>query len=91
MCRWLLRMNDLIDGGNIAVTHEMFSDMLGVQRTSVTLAAASLQDIGAIRYRRGHIHILSTDVLKQSACECYGAVRRSYDRIVENSNRYTGF
>jgi CRP-like cAMP-binding protein len=76
MCRWLLRMNDLIDGKNIAVTQEIFSDMLG------TLAATSLQKAGAIRYRRGHIHILDVDLLMKSSCECYSALRRAYDRIV---------
>jgi len=82
MCRWLLRMNDLIDGKNIAVTQEIFSDMLGVQRSSVTLAATSLQKAGAIRYRRGHIHVLDVDLLLESSCECYSALRRAYDRIV---------
>jgi CRP-like cAMP-binding protein len=82
MSRWLLRMNDLTKGGNIAVTQEILSDMLGVQRTSVTLAAASLQKVGAIKYRRGHIHILEIERLRNSSCECYAAVRRSFDRIV---------
>jgi CRP-like cAMP-binding protein len=82
MCRWLLRMNDLMNGKNIAVTQEIFSDMLGVQRSSVTLAAASLQKAGAISYKRGHIHIVDIDLLTESSCECYEAVRRSYGRIV---------
>jgi CRP-like cAMP-binding protein len=81
MSRWLLRMHDLT-GRNITVTQEGLSDMLGVQRTSATIAAASLQKVGAIRYRRGRIHILDTHLLEQSSCECYSAVRRSYDRIV---------
>ena len=85
MCRWLLRMSDL-SGRNIAVTQESFSEMLGVQRTSVTLAAAFLQKAGAIRYRRGHIHILDIELLKASSCECYAALRRSYDRLVKASN-----
>ena len=82
MCRWLLRMNDLIDGKNIAVTQEIFSDMLGVQRSSVTLAATSLQKAGAIRYRRGHIHISDVGLLMKLSCECYAALRRAYDRIL---------
>jgi CRP-like cAMP-binding protein len=82
MARWLLRMNDLTNGQNIAVTQEIVSEMLGVQRTSVTLAAASLQEVGAIKYRRGHIHILDIERLRDSACECYRAVRRSFDSIV---------
>ena len=82
LSRWLLRMNDLMSGRNIAVTQEILSNMLGVQRSSVTVAAASLQKVGAIRYRRGHIQILDIELLRESSCECYAAVRRSYDRIV---------
>ena len=82
MSRWLLRMNDLITGKNIAVTQEIFSDMLGVQRSSVTVAAASLQKTGAIRYRRGHIHISDVGLLMKSSCECYGTLRRAYDHIL---------
>jgi CRP-like cAMP-binding protein len=85
MCRWLLRMNDLA-GTTIAVTQEMFSDMLGVQRTSVTLAAASLQKAGVIRYRRGHVQILDVHLLERSSCECYGALKRSYNRLVRHSD-----
>jgi hypothetical protein len=70
-----------MNGRNIAITQEMFSDMLGVQRTSITLAAASLKNVGAIKYRRGHIQILNIHLLEQSSCECRRAVRRSYDRI----------
>ena len=79
-------MNDLIDGKNIAVTQEIFSDMLGVQRSSVTLAATSLQKAGAIRYRRGHIHISDVDLLMESSCECYSALRRAYDLTVTQSH-----
>jgi hypothetical protein len=30
----------------------------------------------------GRIHIVDIDLLMESSCECYGAVRRSYGRIV---------
>ena len=81
VCRWMLRMNDLI-GMNVAVTQELLSQMIGVRRTSVTLAASLLQHAGVIRYRRGHIQIVDIERLKQSSCECYVAVKDHYDRIV---------
>jgi CRP-like cAMP-binding protein len=56
VCRSMLRMNDLI-GMKVPVTQEMLSQMIGVRRTSVTLAASSLQQAGVISYRRGHIQI----------------------------------
>jgi CRP-like cAMP-binding protein len=83
VCRWMLRMNDLI-GMNVAVTQELLSQMIGVRRTSVTLAAGLLQQAGVIRYRRGHIQIVDIERLKQSSCECYKAVSDHYDRLVNN-------
>jgi DNA-binding FadR family transcriptional regulator len=79
----MLRMNDLI-GMNVAVTQELLAEMIGVTRTSVTAAAASLQDAGVIRYRRGHVQIVDIQRLKQFSCECYEAVREHYDRIINN-------
>jgi CRP-like cAMP-binding protein len=81
ICRWMLRMSDLI-GMNVAVTQELLSQMIGVRRSSVSLAAGSLQQAGLIRYRRGHIQIVDIERLKQSSCECYKAVRDHYDRFV---------
>ncbi len=52
-CRWLLTCHDRISSNTVALTQEFLADMLGVQRTTVTAVARSLQDKGAIRYRRG--------------------------------------
>ena len=38
--------------------------MLGVQRSSVTLVARSLQEAGLINYRRGRIHVLDVEGLQ---------------------------
>ncbi len=72
--RWILRMNDLL-GMNVAVTQELLAGMIGVRRTSVCVAAASLQDEGIIKYARGHIQIVDIERLKQSSCECYQTLR----------------
>ena len=74
VCRWILRMNDLV-GINVAVTQDLVAGMIGVRRTTVCLAAASLQAEGIIRYRRGHIQIVDIERLKQSSCECYQTLK----------------
>jgi Mn-dependent DtxR family transcriptional regulator len=56
--------------------------MLGVQRTSVTLAAQTLQKAGLIRYSRGTITILDRAALKEAACECYDVIREHIDKAV---------
>ncbi|MFZ5731029.1 MAG: Crp/Fnr family transcriptional regulator [Pseudomonadota bacterium] len=86
-CRWLLSCHDRIHGDTLALTQEFLADMLGVQRTTVTAVARSLQEKGAIRYRRGQVDIIDRSVLEAGACECYGVVRRAYDRLIPPSSQ----
>ncbi|WP_369691872.1 Crp/Fnr family transcriptional regulator [Caulobacter segnis] len=81
-CRWLLSCHDRIDSNTVSLTQEFLADMLGVQRTTVTAVAGSLQAKGLIRYRRGVVDILDRAGLEAMTCECYGAVRRSYERLL---------
>jgi CRP-like cAMP-binding protein len=81
LCRWLLQTHDCIDGNTIPLTQESLGQMLGVRRTTVTIAARLLQSAGLIRYRRGHIQILDRPAIEDIACECYAVGRSSTDRI----------
>ena len=81
-CRWLLTCHDRISNNTVALTQEFLADMLGVQRTTVTAVARALQEKGAIRYRRGVVDIVDRAVLEQLACECYGVIRRNYERLL---------
>ncbi|WP_421738560.1 Crp/Fnr family transcriptional regulator [Caulobacter sp.] len=81
-CRWLLSCHDRISVDTVQLTQEFLADMLGVQRTTVTAVAGSLQTKGLIRYRRGVVDILDRAGLESMACECYGAVRRGYERLL---------
>lgn len=81
-CRWLLTCHDRISNDTVALTQEFLADMLGVQRTTVTAVARTLQQKGAIHYRRGVVDIMDRQVLEQLACECYGVIRRTYERLL---------
>jgi CRP-like cAMP-binding protein len=74
-CRWLLLSQDLLASENVPLTQEFLSHMLGVQRTSVSLCAHTLQKSGLIQYARGKIKILDRKGLEECACECYAAIR----------------
>ena len=81
--RWLLMTHDRVDGARqFSLKQEFLAFMLGVRRAGVTIAAGRLQDQGLIRYRRGLITIVDRDGLERSACECYGVVRRQFDRLL---------
>jgi len=81
LCRWLLQTHDCTDGNIIPLTQEFLGQMLGVRRTTVTIAARLLQGAGLIRYRRGHIQILDRAALEEMACECYGVVRQNANKV----------
>src|SRR5215510_5211999 len=68
--RWLLQTHDCLDGDAIPLTQEFLAQMLGVRRTTVTIAARLLQSAGLIRYRRGLIHVVDRAALEDISCEC---------------------
>jgi CRP-like cAMP-binding protein len=82
LSRWLLQVRDLIKSDTLPLTQEFLSQMLGVQRTSVTIVARKLQDAGLINYRRGRIHVLDVDGLEDSCCECYAAINGHFHRLI---------
>src|SRR5262249_37534921 len=81
LCRWSLQTHDCVDGDAIPLTQEFLGQMLGVRRTTVTIAARLLQSAGLIRYRRGLIHIVDRAALEEISCECYAVVRHNLDRV----------
>ncbi|WP_411287585.1 Crp/Fnr family transcriptional regulator [Phenylobacterium sp.] len=85
-CRWLLTCHDRISSDTLALTQEFLADMLGVQRTTVTAVARSLQEKGVIRYRRGVVDIIDRPGLEALACECYGVIHRTYERLLPKIN-----
>jgi CRP-like cAMP-binding protein len=82
LCRWLLRARDLAGTDTLIFTQEYLAEMLGVQRTSVTIVAHTLQAAGLIKYSRGKIQILDAEALHDGACECYGTVKRHYASLL---------
>src|SRR5437764_1144705 len=81
LCRWLLQTHDCTDGDMIPLTQELLGQMLGVRRTTVTIAARLLQSAALIRYRRGHIQILDRVGLENTSCECYALIRQNADKV----------
>lgn len=81
LCTWLLMMHDRAGDAPLALTHERISRHLGTRRAGVTSAATVLRDRGVIGYTRGHIRVLDREALQGAACECYPAVRESFDAV----------
>jgi CRP-like cAMP-binding protein len=81
-CRWLLMTHDRVKADTFAVKQEDLARLLGVRRATVGETCAELQEDGIIRYSRGTMTILDRSRLGRAACECYGAVRHSYQRLL---------
>ncbi len=82
LCRWLLLSLDRLSGSELVMTQELIANMLGVRREGVTESATKLQKAGLIQYSRGRITVLDRAGLEARSCECYGVVKREYDRLL---------
>jgi CRP-like cAMP-binding protein len=82
LSRWLLQCRDLLNSETLPLTQEFLAQMLGVQRSSVTIVARKLQHAGLINYRRGRIHVLDVEGLQDSCCECYGAINAHFRKLI---------
>lgn len=76
LARWLLMAQDRLDDGVLPITHDFLAIMLGTDRPSVSLAAAALQENGAIQYNRGNVKILNRKKLESFACVCYRVIQQ---------------
>ena len=82
LARWLLIAHDRAEGDEFPVTQEFLAMMLCVHRPGVTVAARLFQQAGLIRYGNGMMTITDRAGLEAAACECYGAVRREFKRLL---------
>jgi CRP-like cAMP-binding protein len=82
LARWLLMAHDRAESDTLPLTQEFISMMLAVRRPGVTVAARSLQVIGAIDYQRARIIVRDRALLEEASCECYGLVREHYYRVL---------
>jgi CRP-like cAMP-binding protein len=81
LARWLLSAYDRSGVAELSLTQDLIALMLGVRRSTVSVAAGTLQKAGVIRYQHGKITILDRIGLENAACECYEAVAGEYRRL----------
>jgi len=79
--RWLLMTHDRTHKRDFHLSHEFLAVMLGVQRPTVSVVAATLQEAGLIRYTHGHVTVLNRKGLEAASCECYRIIRTRFNRL----------
>jgi CRP-like cAMP-binding protein len=81
LARWLLITDDRVGNHLVPLTQEYLAIMVGVQRTTVSAAAAELKTAELIRYVRGRIEIIDRAGLERRACECYAVNHEAFTRL----------
>jgi CRP-like cAMP-binding protein len=79
LSRWLMLYADRVKDKHILCTQELIAQTLGVRRERLAKVASALKKQGLIDYSRGAIALVNKEGLKRTSCECYGAIKRSYD------------
>jgi CRP-like cAMP-binding protein len=86
LARWLLLVHDRVPGDEFVLTQEFLSEMLGVRRPSVSLAAQTLQHAGLIRYQWGRITVLNRQGLENAVCSDYLQTIDEYEQVLGASS-----
>lgn len=71
LSRWLLMTHERTDTDDLHFTHQALANILGVQRSAVTIAAGELRRGGIIDYSRGRVTILDLPGLVAASCGCF--------------------
>lgn len=82
LAKWLLTTRDRAESNELDLTQEFLSTMLGVRRAGVSEAVCELERRGLVAHGRRRITILDGPGLEAASCECYGVIRREYDRLL---------
>jgi CRP-like cAMP-binding protein len=82
LCRWLLLSHDRLDSDKLVMTHDLISNMLGVRREGITLAAQKLASKKLIVNNRGTMTVIDRQGLESAVCECYKVVNEEYNRLL---------
>jgi CRP-like cAMP-binding protein len=82
LCRWLLLSHDRLDSDNLVMTHDLISNMLGVRREGITIAAQKLAAKKLITNSRGTMTVINRKGLEDAVCECYAVVNEEYNRLL---------
>ncbi|ESY39452.1 Crp/Fnr family transcriptional regulator [Mesorhizobium sp. M0152] len=78
LARWLLMVQDRVEGNRIYLTHEFPATMLGARRPGVTTALQMLEYRGLVHARRGEITIVDRVGMKQLTHGAYGEEEQSH-------------
>jgi len=79
--RWLLQVDERVEGAPFDVTQEFLAQMIGVQRPALSVAMRQFKDEGLVSYSRGQITIANRDGLMARSCGCIRTIAAESQRL----------
>ena len=86
LCRWLLMTLDRTSTDELDLSHHFIAQLLAVRRESITCALSHLQGERLIQTSNRRIKLLDRAGMEATACECYGAIKSDFDRLLALQN-----
>ncbi len=78
---WLLMIHDRVGGENLKLTQEAIASRLGARRAESPSLRECSNQLHAIEYRRGQLHIKDQCDWKKCVCECYEILKAEYEAV----------
>ena len=79
--RWILETLDRVSANRFSITHEFLAMLLGVSRPSVSVVIEEFVRRGMLRVERGRILIDDRERILETACDCYGVIKKNYEQV----------
>lgn len=81
LARWLLIALQHAPSDTFQITQEYLSEMLGANRSTITLLMGEFQQAGLLGYSRGVVQIKDRERLAETACECNSVITSALKRV----------
>lgn len=79
--RWLLQVDERVEGKPFHVTQEFLAQMIGVRRPGLSVVMRQFKDAGLVHYARGQISIADHDGLAEKSCGCIKIIATEARRL----------
>lgn len=86
LCRWLLMTLDRTLTDELNLSHQFIAQLLAVRRESITCALLHLQSERLVQTSNRRIKLLDRAGMEATTCECYGAIKSDFDRLLADRN-----
>jgi CRP-like cAMP-binding protein len=79
--RWILMTLDRTDTDKFHVTKEFLAQLLGTNRSTVSLLVSVFEKAGILNVEGRRVTLKDRNRLTEAACECYEIIRENYDQV----------